>query len=122
MVKLRTDTINHVRGTVKAVGHRLPRCSAEAFAKVAAAHVPDALRTAVLPLLDLIATFTTQIRMYDRQVAQLIRDQYPIAEHLQQPRGVELRALCSPSLANFLRYTWKSDPTSGFSLARGSAR
>jgi transposase len=88
VVKLRTDTINHVRGTVKAVGYRLPRCSAEAFAKVAAAHVPDALRMAVLPLLDLIATFTTQIRMYDRQVAQLIRNHYPIAEHLQQPRGV----------------------------------
>ena len=88
VVKLRTDTINHVRGTVKAVGHRLPRCSAEAFATRAAAHVPDVLASAVRPLLELIATFTTQIRMYDRQIAHLIRERYPIAERLQQPAGV----------------------------------
>ncbi len=46
VVKLRTDTINHVRGTVKALGHRLPRCSAEASSRVAE-HVPDAVAGAV---------------------------------------------------------------------------
>lgn len=88
VVKLRTDTINHVRGTVKAVGHRLPRCSAEAFPQAVSAHVPDALQPMLQPLLTLIATFTAQIRAYDRQIAQLIRTRYPIAERLQQPAGV----------------------------------
>lgn len=87
VVKLRTDTINHVRGTVKALGHRLPRCSADAFSRVAV-HVPDAVQAAVLPLLELIGTFTAQIRSYDRQIAALIRERYPIAAHLQQPAGV----------------------------------
>jgi transposase len=88
VVRLRTDTINHVRGTVKSIGHRLPGCSADTFAKAMVPHVPAVLEAAVLPLLQLIASFTAQIRMYDRQIAQLIRERYPVAQRLQQPAGV----------------------------------
>lgn len=88
VVKLRTDTINHVRGTVKAAGARVPACSAEAFATRAPAHVPAALEPAITPLLTLITQFTTQIRAYDRQLQQLIATRYPVAARLQQPAGV----------------------------------
>lgn len=88
VVKLRTDTINHVRGSLKAMGGRLPKCSAESFATQAAAHVPPPLHTAVAPLLTLITTFTAQIRAYDQQIHQLIAQHYPAAQRLQQPAGV----------------------------------
>lgn len=88
VVKLRTDTINHIRGTVKALGGRLPKCSAESFAKQAAAHVPAPLEPVLTPLFALLTAFTAQIRAYDRQIQQLIATQYPVATRLQQPAGV----------------------------------
>lgn len=88
LVKLRTETINHVRGAVKATGGRIPKCSAEAFAQRAARHLPEALQPALAPLLGLLTTLTTQIRAYDRQIQQLIATRYPAAAHLQQPAGV----------------------------------
>src|SRR5512146_1684438 len=55
LVSVRTKLINHVRGTVKAVGQRVPRCSADAFAKRAAAALPPELAPALTPLLEVIA-------------------------------------------------------------------
>lgn len=88
VVQTRTKLINHVRGAVKSLGARLPRCSAEAFATRAAADLPPALAPALTPLLGLIATLTKQIAAYDAQVRQLVRTTYPVAERLQQPAGV----------------------------------
>jgi transposase len=88
VVQTRTKLINHVRGTVKSLGSRLPRCSAEAFAKRAATEVPEVLQLAVRPLLELITELTRRIQEYDRQLAQVIRQRYPVAQRLQQPAGV----------------------------------
>src|SRR5439155_1763003 len=46
LVRTRTLLINHTRGVVKAMGGRLPRCSAESFARRVGPHVPPALRPA----------------------------------------------------------------------------
>jgi hypothetical protein len=43
LVKSRTKLINHVRGSVKAVGGRLPACSAEAFVTLVNRDVPESL-------------------------------------------------------------------------------
>lgn len=96
VVKLRTDTINHVRGTVKVLGHRLPRCSAEASSRVAE-HVPDAVAGAVPPLLQLIATFTAQIRAYDRRAARGARGEE--CEEARRGRGgAQAGRAAAPSL------------------------
>jgi transposase len=88
LVRTRTAWINHVRGAVKALGTRLPAASAEAFPTRADAHVPDALRPAVLPLLTLITTLTTAIRSYDAQLEALARTTYPETARLRQIAGV----------------------------------
>ena len=49
LIGVRTQLINHVRGAVKSLGHRLPRCSAESFHKRAATHTPELLRAALRP-------------------------------------------------------------------------
>jgi transposase len=94
LVQTRTKLVNHVRGAVKSMGSRLRSCSADAFAKRAAAELPDALRSALTPLLAVIADLTRRIALFDRQITGLIRSSYPVAQHLQQPAGVgELTAL-----------------------------
>lgn len=88
VVQVRTKLINHVRGAVKSLGSRLSRCSAEAFAKRAALEVPDVLQPAVRPLLEVIGELSRRITEYDRQTARVIQRQYPVAQRLQQPKGV----------------------------------
>ncbi len=41
LVKARTALINHVRGSVKAVGERLPSCSTNAFPRAVASGLPE---------------------------------------------------------------------------------
>lgn len=95
LVRTRTLLINHVRGAVKAWGARLPASSAPAFATAAAAGVPLALRRALGPLLELIATLTHEIRGMERQLQRLAQEQYPETARLRQPSGVGLlTALC----------------------------
>jgi transposase len=88
LVSTRTKLINHVRGTVKATGSRIERCSAEAFARRAAQQIPLDLEPALGPLLLTIGHLTQSIRGFDRQIETLVDEQYPEARHLQQIRGV----------------------------------
>jgi transposase len=88
LVAARTQLINHVRGAVKSVGARLSACSAEAFAPRAVGELPELVRPALLPLLEVIADLTRRIRSADRTIADVIQDRYPIAQRLQQPKGV----------------------------------
>jgi transposase len=88
LVQVRTKLINHVRGTVKALGARLPAASAEAFPTKVAAAVPPALTAAVAPVLATIAALTASIRAYDAQILTAIRTTYPVAQQLQQIAGV----------------------------------
>lgn len=88
LVRARASLISHVRGLVKAIGSRLPSCSAEAFARKAQAALPDSLAPAVLPLLEQVSGMSTTIRAYDKQVKELLRTRYPQAAVLHQIRGV----------------------------------
>jgi transposase len=88
LVRARASLIGHVRGLVKAMGSRLPSCSAEAFARKAQTTLPDSLAVAVLPLLEQVSGMSTTIRAYDKQVKELLRTRYPQAAVLQQIRGV----------------------------------
>jgi len=87
LVQARTQLINHVRGAVKSLGARISKCDTDVFAKRAAAQVPEPLRPALAPLLEVIGDLTKRIRELDRQVERM-EEKYPEAVHLQQPAGV----------------------------------
>jgi transposase len=88
LVRTRTLLINHARGVVKAMGGRLPKCSAETFARKVTAHVPPALQPALGPVLEHVARLTQQIRAYDRKIEQLCAGPYPETAVLRQVGGV----------------------------------
>lgn len=87
LVRTRTLLINHVRGAVKAVGGRIPATSAESFSKRAPL-IPKELWPALGPLLDQIASLTSQIRKFDRELEQLAAKHYPETAILREVNGV----------------------------------
>jgi transposase len=87
LVRSRTQLIAHVRGAVKAVGHRLESCQAECFGRRVEDQIPPGLRPALAPVLAQIATLTEAIRDYDRRIEQLAK-QHEIPQLLRQVQGV----------------------------------
>ena len=95
LVEQRTATINHIRGTAKAMGHRLPGCSAESFAKMAVLALPAELRDALWPLVETVAEQGERIKAYERKLERLAEEEYPETAVLRQVPGVGLlTALC----------------------------
>jgi transposase len=88
LVGTRTQLINHVRGTVKAFGARLPKCSAPSFHKKVPEHLPKELIPALSPVLETIEELNARLRDYDRKVEQIARELYPEVELLRQVQGV----------------------------------
>ena len=88
LVKNRSRIINHVRSSVKSLGGRLPKCSAECFHRKADKHLPEELCDILKPLLMIIEQLTTQIKTFDRQVEEISRERYPETELLRAINGV----------------------------------
>lgn len=88
LVKSRGDLINHIRGTVKAVGERIPSCSAPSFCKKAKDYIPEILKPALLPLIEQVSSLTKTIKEYDKQIEELNRTHYPETGVLRQISGV----------------------------------
>ena len=88
LIGCRTQLVNHVRGAVKSFGGRLPKCPARSFHKNAAEHIPEALRPALGPILEQIASLTQRIREYDRKLEQISKESYPETELLRQVEGI----------------------------------
>lgn len=88
LVRTRARLVNHVRGSVKAVGGRIPKCSTESFAEKAAASIPDELESSLSAILDLIENINQQIKDFDNRVADLADEKYPETELLRQVPGV----------------------------------
>ena len=87
LVQSRSQLINHCRGLVKAMGQRLPSCSPEAFAKKVLGSIPDSLKMALLPVLEMVTSLNAQIKGLDRQVKRLA-NAYPETKLLRQVTGV----------------------------------
>jgi transposase len=66
LVRARADLVNDVRGAVKSVGCRIPKCSTLAFARRAEAHVPELLEATLQPVLETITQLSEQIHELDR--------------------------------------------------------
>lgn len=88
MVRARTALVNHVRGAVKSLGGRIPKCSTNSFSTKAWEHLPDSLRPALESTLDTIGHLSKQIRFFDREIKKLCDEHYPETARLQQVKGV----------------------------------
>ena len=88
MVATRTKLINHVRGAVKSLGSRIPKCSAEVFHTRAITHIPSGLKPALKPVLQTIAGLTKTLRQYERTLLRQCKERYPDTARLTQVRGV----------------------------------
>jgi transposase len=88
LVAARTQLVNCCRGTVKAIGGRLPKSTTSAFAGKMKEAVPDELQAALEPLLASIRVLSEQIKSCDRRIRALAAQQYPETRLLQQVQGV----------------------------------
>lgn len=88
VVAARTKLINMVRGQIKSNGGRMPSGSAESFHKRAPEAIPDAVRSALQPVVDQIRSLTDTIRQYDRMIEELAKGKYPETQRLSQVQGV----------------------------------
>lgn len=87
VVRTRVLLINLVRGQVKSLGARIPTCSTSAFDTRAKPYIPEALQPALLPVLDLIAQLTQQIKASDTALEKAA-ERYPEVGQLRQVKGV----------------------------------
>src|SRR5512135_1060701 len=55
LVGARTKLINCVRGLVKSVGGRIPKCCSESFHRQAVGAIPESIRETLLPIIEQIA-------------------------------------------------------------------
>lgn len=87
MVRARARLITQARGIVKAIGGRIKRCSADAFASRAAEQVPPLLRPALDPVVVEIERLTVQIHAYDQVINKLVAS-YPGCGAVEAIKGV----------------------------------
>jgi len=88
LVQSRTMLVNRVRGTLKSFGLHPAKCSTANFAKKLAADVPDELKPAILPLLEILFELNLRIACFDREVERLSEEQYPVVQGLREIAGV----------------------------------
>jgi transposase len=86
-VRARTLLVNHLRGAVKSVGGRLPSCSAASLPRQADSFVPETLRSALEPILRVVAELSEQIAAYEHQL-EALSERYPETAGLRQIAGV----------------------------------
>jgi transposase len=88
LVSERTSLINSMRGFVKSIGRRLPKCSADSFHNSVAESIPERLEPTLRPMLEQIESLTNKIKKYDTQVERMAVKKYPDTEMLRQVKGV----------------------------------
>ena len=88
LVRTRARLIVVVRGLIKAMGLRVPSCSADAFLKRCRPVVPGPLKSILEPILATLEHVGMQITAYNRQIEKLAKDEYRDAHVLMQIPGV----------------------------------
>jgi len=88
LVRARTALINCVRGLVKPTGLQLPSCASAYFARKVAGLIPDALLSAITPLLEQLQSLSDAILQYDEEIERIARTERPETKQLQQVTGV----------------------------------
>lgn len=91
VVKSRSQLVSHVRGVAKGFGVRFKKCSTESFhrrVRESLDSLPQGLKPAVVPVVDIIEQLTRQIARFDRLIEKIARERYPDTQRLSQPSGV----------------------------------
>jgi transposase len=88
LVRSRTQLVNHVRGTLKAYGVRLRKCSTASFHRQAPGSIPEELQPALEPVVRMTGELTGRIQAYDRALTIIAEQRYPESTVLRQVAGV----------------------------------
>jgi transposase len=87
LVAARTKLVNHVRGTLKSFGLRLPSCSSDSFVRKTRESVPAHLRPALDPIYESLQRINEQILAHDRTIERLAK-RHADVEVISQPDSV----------------------------------
>jgi transposase len=88
LVAARTELINATRGLVKSMGTRLPQCSSPSFGQKVKDAIPEKVREALLPLVQLADALSDCIQSYDQKIEELGSEKYGHTKLLRQVKGV----------------------------------
>lgn len=88
LVEARTALVNTARGLAKALGERLPKCTAAYLRAEEIQSVPAQVRSVLAPVLQQIESLSEQIQACDKELEQIAGSQYPETELLKQVSGV----------------------------------
>lgn len=87
LVQVRGKLIKQVRSLVKGIGERLPKCSTESFC-VKVTELPEELKPALAPLMEVIEDLTKKIREYETRIERICEERYPETEVVRTVQGV----------------------------------
>lgn len=87
LLKARTSLVNCVRGMVKSVGARMPKCDADNF-HLHLGKLPPGLKTALEPLVTQIEALTKAIAGFDERLVAEMETIAPAARNLTSIPGV----------------------------------
>jgi len=87
LVATRTRLVNHVRGTMKSFGDRIPKCRAETFVRHTRDLVPELLKPALDPICEALEAIEKKIREYDKTIDR-VAERYPDVAAVSQPAGI----------------------------------
>lgn len=73
LVTTRTKLVNHVRGTVKSFGERLPMCTTASFARQTRVLVPSELKAALEPIYQVLDRLDEQIKEQDKLIERVAK-------------------------------------------------
>ena len=90
LVDARTGLINTVRGQSKSFGERLGACDADQMRVEKLAKQSAEIRAALEPVAGIVEQMTEKIHEYDKQLAEIARQEYPETALLEQISGVGL--------------------------------
>ncbi len=90
LIATRTTLINHVRGQMKSFGAKLGTRGAAYFHEWARKQVPEELKVALEPILDLLGDVDKQIKVIDTELERLAAEVYPVTQVLRQVDRVGL--------------------------------
>jgi transposase len=88
LVQTRASLVNHVRGTVKANGFRLQKCTTPAFTKRAWPMLSEKLQAIVHPVFKVIDSVSEQIKALDKQIEVELPERHSDITRLTQVTGV----------------------------------
>lgn len=87
LVATRTKLVNHVRGTVKSFGERLPACKAESFVRRTRDLIPAELKPALEPIYEALDAIDKQIKQQDEMIDRVAK-RYADVDVVSQVQGV----------------------------------